>query len=151
MIRKGKDWVRVYLEMEYGYEMGKEKKVLAEGEFKKYPFKIISYGTHPCAYIGLTKKSRFYREKYENIDLPVHGGLTFGGTLPWLDRGFYWIGWDYSHLYDFTGIHLNPALTKYSEYFIKNKKRWTVKEMLQEVEEAIRKLDRMEKNKERKK
>lgn len=54
------------------------------------------------------KSHRWYRYRYDDIDLHVHGGLTFGDKITKKEDGLYpqgftpgfWVGWDYSHAGD---------------------------------------------------
>lgn len=93
--------------------------VLANGTFKGYEFVILSYGTHPCAYIGIPKGHRFYNRMEYEIPIDCHGNLTyadFGIHGHMKDK--YVIGWDYNHVCD-------------------QFRRWTTEEILEEVHEVI--------------
>lgn len=77
---------------------GKRKfEVLHEGIYKDYKFFIISYGSHPCAYVENKKNYKDY-DCDELINIDVHGGFTFCGEK----CGVNCIGWDYNHLGDFS-------------------------------------------------
>ena len=52
--------------------------VLADDNYKGYRFLIVSYGTHPCAYVVLPKTSKFYGKPYDDeifddLNFHVHG------------------------------------------------------------------------------
>ena len=108
--------------------------VLADDTYKGYRFFIISYGTHPCAYVALPKTSKFYGKNYEDeifddLNFHVHGGLSYSG---WslhgrLKKEAYAIGWDYVHPGDY--YELSPTL------FLG--KKWSTVEVYEEVKEAI--------------
>lgn len=73
--------------------------------FKWY---VISLGTHPCCYISLPKDHKFFGMDYDDIyydddcNFCCHGGLTFSSNhLLDFEDGWY-IGWDYTHLGDYT-------------------------------------------------
>ena len=64
---------------------------------------ILQGPVSPCAYIGIPLDSTLADKDYNEIDLPVHGGLTFGkaGDGDRWPAGLYWYGWDYAHYGDF--------------------------------------------------
>lgn len=101
-----------------------ESDILAEGEYKGIPFCIISYGTHPCAYIAsdeydpdpVTMKIQWdkgsVKVTYLEHDYPIGG---------------YWnIGWDYAHSGDYFAGFSNP-----------HGKKWTTEEILDDVRNVI--------------
>jgi hypothetical protein len=60
---------------------------------------------HLCAYLGIPKSHPMAGHEYDNVPIPVHGGLTFAGTMPALDTiqpGLWWYGWDYGHCDDYS-------------------------------------------------
>lgn len=108
--------------------------VLLEGEHLGYKWVIVSYGTHPCAYVKLPKNSKLI-SLGEEVPVSCHGGITYTSSkgLPQLkvakkNEGFY-IGWDYAHAGDQIGL-------KQFEW----DKRWTVAEIQEEVYEVIEQL-----------
>lgn len=111
---------------------------------------IASMGSHPCAYIAIPKMHpimRFYVD-YDEIDLPVHGGITYSGNDLWYTRRnhlhgegmwvksewqflegeirnhFFWIGWDYAHSGD---VSWYPTLD--SPLSSSDRKIWKLKEI----------------------
>lgn len=111
--------------------------ILAEGDFLDAHYAIISYGTHPCAYIFYEKGHPLFGTPYEEMeDLEVHGGFTFsekGKFLPdgkRLHRDCWCLGWDYAH---------------YDDYFpdLELGKKWTTAEILYEVKDTINKIAKM--------
>lgn len=84
---------------------GKEYKIsrLAMGICCGYKWEIISLGTHPCAYILIPPMHPLWGKS--NIDLPVHGGVTYMSECIDLANSIkYWyIGWDYGHAGDYIG------------------------------------------------
>lgn len=117
-------------EMIYGT---KEFEILDMGTYKGKDYVIVSImGNHPCAYVN---SNIDYSDDY---DTPAHCGFTFYGSLShWenkvtLDeetKQFFkrcFIGWDYGHAGDYTyGFHL------------KDDKKWTTEEILENVKEVI--------------
>ena len=100
-------------------------KILALGEFDNYEYKIVSMGTHPCAYVKLPADNIYYRHSYRNIPIYVHGGLTYSKK----EKDGFWIGWDYAHCGDYTWWGSD-----------KNDKKWTVDEIFEDVKNAISQL-----------
>ena len=101
--------------------------ILESNEYKGFDFKIVSYGTHPCCYVAIRKDLPIYKldycnEKLENID--CHGGLTFSDFVDFGDGKQWYIGWDYNHLGDYSGIYINEILFNHDDC-----KKWTVEEM----------------------
>src|SRR3972149_9521935 len=57
-----------------------------------------------CAYVGVPMDHSLAYQKYQDIDLDCHGGLTFsqvGDGIKW-EAGYWWLGWDYAHFGDRT-------------------------------------------------
>lgn len=96
---------------------------------------IISHGNgYPTAYIGMTDEFPAYDLPADDIDLPVHGGVTYTDfVLPMpvqADKQMYYVGWDYAHCGDMmklSGITM-PG------------KEWTIAEIVKEAYDAIDEL-----------
>lgn len=110
-----------------------EPKILVKGSIYDVGFAIISYGTHPCAYIEnvLNVKS------YEDIileELPMHGGASYLGNATWNQNDTKeYIGWDYAHFDDYCGDY--EGMGDFSEF-----KKWDTNEIYTEVKEVIKLL-----------
>lgn len=80
--------------------------ILAEGEKDGCRYLVVSYGTHPCGYVGVRKNHVLYGKDYTDDgfpDIAVHGGITFSeGNVHEVDDGRWWIGWDYNHYGDYS-------------------------------------------------
>ena len=113
--------------------------VLADDIYKNYHYLIISYGSHPCAYVRIPKEHKYYKQEYDDIPIEVHGGLTYSGTR-WNDA--YWIGWDYAHYQDYTPA-LYEALKNTKQ--AKQLKKWTTEEIFEDVKSVINQLIKVEK------
>lgn len=101
--------------------------VLHQGTYLGYKFFIISYGTHPCAYVENKDGYVDYEcEKLLNVD--VHGGFTFLGEK----CGVECLGWDYNHYGDFSSYT--------SLLFDCDDKKWTTEEIYEEVKRVIKQL-----------
>lgn len=124
-------------EMEYKQNSNERYEVLDSGIKNGFPWMIISYFNHPCAYIGLPKKHKYYGKFYEDIEIDCHGGLTFSKFRFLADKleifkNHWVIGWDYAHLGDY---HFGL----FSSMLLENKK-WTTKEIKKEVFDVIKQL-----------
>ena len=108
--------------MVYECDPGKADRgeILAEGEYRGFSWCIVSYGTHPCAYVGIPKGHRLYGMRYTMIECDgAHGGLTYSERGRPI--GDCWnIGWDYAHAGDYT------AVFPYG-------RKWTTEEILKHV------------------
>ncbi len=112
--------------------------VWASGSGSRYAGCILSYGSHPCAYVQLPESHPYYGQTdYDAIPVDCHGGLTYAafGLHPekYKKDGF-WVGWDYLHWGDFAdyGKVKMPG------------KQWTVKEIQAEVESVVQQLVALE-------
>jgi len=108
-------------------------RVLAFGEIKGFVFKIIDYGSHPCAYVGCPLDHPIATSDGFNVD--CHGGLTFAqlGDGELFDDELYWVGWDYAHDGDFF-LHYDSNLNPIEGL---PGRKWTVFEILDEVKHVI--------------
>lgn len=109
-----------------------DMEILDNGIYNGYQYWIVSYGSHPCAYVQLPKNHLYYGKGYDNIPINCHGGLTFSGEHESICDGFL-IGWDYAHAGDYHTF-ANPFITD------EKLKRWTTEEILGEVMKVITQL-----------
>lgn len=89
--------------------------ILETGNHMGYEWMIRHNGLgFRCGYVQIPSGHPWFKKHYHNIDVDVHGGLTFSD---WLD-GNYWIGFDCAHYNDAQ----DPDLpTEYeSEHFFKS-------------------------------
>lgn len=127
-------------EMIYKGSVENEQKVidmLDEGIYKGFHYVIVSYGTHPCAYIEIPEGHKLYNASNQNefYDIACHGGINFNTYtgLPFVpiknpNKGHY-IGWSFSTVgYDYIfGICYCG-------------KKWTTKEIFEDVKNVIEQL-----------
>lgn len=117
--------------------------ILDEGIYKNFHYAIVSYGSHPCAYVELPKGHKYYGKSYDDvddIDISCHGGITFSSYGMFSDnnpnhRNGFWIGWDYDHISDYNSIRARYYTTECSYV-----KKWTTEEILGEVKNVINQL-----------
>lgn len=84
----------------------KEHKIelIGQDEYKGYNWYIFNLGTHPTAYVEVPKKHRYYKKNHNEIDIYVHGSLTYSGNyFPFFETNCnsWFIGWDYAHYGDY--------------------------------------------------
>lgn len=118
-----------------------DPKILYRNAYKGYEYIIVSYGTHPCCYIGLDEHHKYYAVDYDDIDLDVHGGLTYSGTLRHVIDNIadkWYIGWDYAHYGDRTG---NDHHFKHIPIGYSLDHTWKTRELIKECVDAIDKLE----------
>lgn len=129
------------------YQTDRKVELLYYGTYKKYNYFIFNLGTHPTAYIEIPQGNKLYGKDYSQIDLDVHGGLTYSSdTLMLIKSNSWFIGWDYAHAEDYMGYY-----EEFKEYNIHtlnsdyDNKKWTTKEIIAECKRAINEIVRMEK------
>ena len=125
------------------YKNQKDREILEQGNYLGYNFWIISYGSHPCAYVELQKEHPYYGRcdcDTCDLDIDVHGGITFrnyglGNTI---SRDKYLLGWDYNHYNDYNYIDGQNGWT--------SGKKWTTEEIFDDVKSVIKQLKEVEVN-----
>lgn len=131
-------------EMVYKYfaENGQEViDMLDEGVYKGFHYVIVSYGTHPCAYVEIPGGHKLYdvSNKDELVDINCHGGITYVSKIGIIKpsnknhRDGRWIGWDYAHCMDY-------CYSLYDFEFFHEGKKWTTKEIFEDVKNVIEQL-----------
>ena len=118
------------------YKSTREKEILDSGVYNGYEYVIVSYGVFPCAYVKIPTNHKYYKVEFNDIDIDVHGCLSFGDNLTHLNIGTdndYYIGWDYGHLGDFIGYDYIFSISE-------SDKKWTVEEIFEDVKSVINQL-----------
>lgn len=115
-------------EMIYGFD--RKMEVLDTGYCLGLLYYILNLGTHPTAYVKKPRNSRYYGKK--DIDIEVHGGITYADDHIWINNtqkneGWF-IGWDYAHMGDYMGYEERVP----KEYRVGGKK-WTTEEIYKEL------------------
>ncbi len=91
------------------YKKYRTIRLLYTSKYKNYNYYILSLGTHPTAYIEIKNNSKFFKKEYEQINLNVHGGLTYSNNYLYLNENTkingWFIGWDYAHAFDYYGVY----------------------------------------------
>ena len=94
------------------------------------------------AYLGIPLDHPLTKVDYDDIDLGVHGGLTFAGAGDGLrPEELYWIGWDYGHCFDI-------SFYDYEYGVLHESIGWTVPMVRDEIFTAIPELKKLMEEKE---
>ncbi len=123
-------------QMEYGKERRTE--LLCKDKYKNYNYYVLNLGTHPTAYIEISKEDKLYGKSYDEIyrmgcDIDVNGGLTYSDNeLIGIKSENWFIGWDYAHCNDYCGYEedMPESIRTYG-------KKWTTEEIVEECKNAI--------------
>ena len=113
-----------------------EAVILEKDSYKSYEYFVVGYGVHPCAYIALREGQPFYNATdYGDVNINCHGGCTFveWGYKNLFNKAYKVIGWDYGHFDDFSGLYENVKT-------LRDNKKWTTEEMVQECKDVIEQL-----------
>lgn len=120
------------------YSPNRKIEILYQDKYENYQFYILNLGTHPTAYIEIPKDNKLYKKEYDEIDLNVHGGVTYSSSKLLTMKNSWFIGWDYSHIFDYS-----PIYEKYG--YIDDGKKWTTKEVFEDVKDAIEQIIKINK------
>lgn len=119
--------------------------ILDKGNINGYAYRIVSYGTHPCAYVDIPQTSKvcdIYTTFCENDEIDVHGGITYARdylfSKDFGEEQGHWIGWDYAHWDDYSGYFETVFPFPFGG------KKWTTPEIFADVKSVIRQLKELE-------
>ena len=126
------------------YQVTRKIELLFDQEYKGYHFYILNLGTHPTAYVEITKGNKLFGKTYneiykDEIDIEVHGGLTYSRDHLFLDKDIiksnsWFIGWDYAHYddyYCYDELYLQFAIGGY---------KWTTEEIIEDCKNVIEQI-----------
>lgn len=118
-----------------------EAEQLAAGTFLGYNYYVLSFGTHPCAYVEIPRNNKYFGKDYDDIPVYPHGGLTYSSDhLATVDHIGWFIGWDYAHAGDYCGF-MAPSLNKGSQ-------QHTTVEMVEDCKQVIMQIEYLNINEE---
>jgi len=113
---------------EMKYQATRKVEILEVGYYMGLLYYILNLGTHPTAYIRVPKDNKLYGKEIEQIDINVHGGITYSEEGLYIKDGQviegWFIGWDYGHYGDYLG---------FEETCRTGGKKWTTEEIKREV------------------
>ena len=114
------------------YSSKYKREVLDTGYCLGLLYYIINLGLYPVAYIKVPENSEYFGKDMGEIDIEVHGGVTYSKNYLWTSEkdkiDGWFIGWDYAHYGDYSGYEENLP-----ERFRINGKKWTTKEIFKDV------------------
>jgi len=115
-----------------------KREILATGYCFGLLYFILNLGFHPTAYIKIPDDL-----DVNDIDIDVHWGITYNKNHLWIAennriKGNF-IGWDYAHMGDYLGFE---KLFPKGEWQM-NHKKWTTKEIYEEVRHACYQIQKM--------
>ena len=111
-----------------------EPQVLAHDIYHGRNYYVISFGTHPCAYVDVSDLLSMTRKEREYIEnaIDCHGGITYSDAELVVENKTGWyIGWDYAHCTDYFGYMPHESLAK----------KWTTPEMVSECKRVIDQIE----------
>lgn len=131
--------------------------LLDNGTYEGFEYYIVNRGgEYPLAYIKVPDNIKIDCEDYFNVDInSPHGGITFGceNDIPPLLEGVAskgnYLGWDYAHYDDYLGWYYDhwdfDDFDDCDDYVTesfrsKTMKRWTTKEILEQVKNTIEEI-----------
>lgn len=112
------------------YYCDRAYQLVDEGVYEGIKYFIVSYGTHPCAYIENVWKFDDYDDD-RLYEIEVHGGFTFLGEREQTNC----LGWDYAHYCDYYEYPTNIAIAP-----ISGLRRWMYEDILEEVKDVINQM-----------
>lgn len=108
----------------YNTSRMRQRRIIESSEMDGRKWFIVSYGSHPCAYVESDAPEKLLDE------ISVHGSITFAGkAFPEFETDGRFIGWDYNHCDDYNAEYQHGG------------KRWTVEEILEDVKSVIAQLN----------
>ena len=110
--------------------------LLYNGIYKGYHFYILNLGSYPTAYVEIPKGNKYYQTHYDDINVNVHGGLTYSNSYlitsyNTIMENSWFIGWDYAHCNDYIDIPIKLNA---------DGKKWTTEEIIDDCVYVIDQL-----------
>lgn len=127
------------------YQKDRKYEILHKNNYKGYNYYILNLGTHPTAYVEIPEGHKLYGKHYDDIDIDVHGGLTYsdGYLGPIKDKNLWFIGWDYAHAGDYMGYYEETIFDGFQSFMDINNKKWTTEEIIEDCKDVIEQIIEM--------
>lgn len=109
------------------------KNIILEGYYRGYRY-MITYKHWYCAYTELHKFHPYYKKYYDDIDIYVHGGITYSG----IHENKYYVGWDYAHIGDYTFFSFSENDHKYTIEEIINDCKYAIDQLIEQDNSLIK-------------
>jgi len=97
-----------------------------------------------CGYVAVPSGHPDWGKGYEEVDVEVHGGLTFSGQGKpgslWEDKQLWWFGFDCAHAED--NFYRDDYLSARPELepIVRGARKWKVEEVVEETEKLAEQL-----------
>lgn len=69
----------------------------------KYAVVMVDHG-HRCGYVQIPEGHPWYGKHYNDLNIAVHGGITFSGSR--VNENGWWLGFDCAHSGDFPDLDM---------------------------------------------
>ena len=113
------------------YSSERKCETLDEGTIDGFDYIILNLGTHPTAYVRIPEDHKYFQKGYDDVDVDVHGGLTYSGKkVSNTENEGWWIGWDYAHYGDYAGYYA----------VMSDERKYTTRDILHDVKSVIKQL-----------
>ncbi len=124
------------------YSAGRKNELLDAGTCCNYNYYILNLGTHPTAYVEIPFSHSWYGKDYDEINIVVHGGLTYSNDRLFISetnelKGWF-IGWDYDHYDDYAGYE-----EMIPKEFRNGGKKWTTEEIQKDVYAVCKQIEEL--------
>jgi hypothetical protein len=108
-------------------------------DYKGYKCLIIRHPEflHLCGYVGVNKDHKYYKKHYDEVDIDVHGGLSWSDFWEDQNDGLWYLGFDTGHAWDLSpGMHSRTPETRKSKYWIDGvEHEYTLRDLSRELME----------------
>ena len=129
------------------YQAESKTEILDTGYCLGLLYYIMNLGMYPTAYVRIPENHRYYKKDVEEIDIDVHGGITYSGDHLYIENNQkmegWFIGWDYAHSGDYAGYE-----EKLPKELQTGGKKWTTEEIFKEVKSVCYQLQKTKEDKE---
>ncbi len=94
-----------------------------------------------CGYVGVPRGHPYFGKGCDDVDVQVHGGLTFAGYWEDIDSEIWWLGFDCGHAFDLDDL---PTSLTTPPYVLKSKKSDEfVREQTKRLAEQLASVDKI--------
>ncbi len=107
-----KEFETDFLKTVYGVYLTDGGSIVEHDSIDVYGHRLVAIFTpmgHRCGYVGVSENSPLRMVEYDDLNVDVHGGLTFSGNLN-TDESQWFFGFDCAHVFD------APDIEKMKEY-----------------------------------
>jgi hypothetical protein len=106
-----------------------------------------------CGYVGVPKDHPYWGKHYDDVDVDIHGGLTFSekgdDATIWKNSEIWWFGFDTCHAWD--DVYREEWLAEHPDFPLMDRThlhKWTIDEVISETNKLADLLSEREELKE---